>query len=345
MIMAAALLAALLIAMVTTAWVRRPDSRLYMLDVPNQRSLHATPTPRGGGVAMIAGILAGQAVLILSGAPGGFGLSILVAIILLTAIGLVDDRSHVRVRWRLLVQGLATVLALTTGLAPQVLYFPGLSIEPGPLVSGALAFFFILWMANLYNFMDGMDGLAGGMGVFGFGFLGVAGWLYGDMGFAAQAWIIAAAALGFLRFNFPPAQIFMGDAGSTVFGFLGAILILQAQLRDILPFWCGILIFSPFVVDATVTLIRRVLRGDAIWIAHRSHYYQRLVTLGWTHRQVALREYLLMLACGLSALYVKDGDAKLQLLAGAIWVLIYVFLADSIRRKEKAQNSIISRNA
>ena len=135
-------------------------------------------------------------------------------------------------------------------------------------------------MTNLYNFMDGMDGLAGGMGVFGFGFLGLAGWLHGDTGFAVQSWVIAAAALGFLRFNFPPAQIFMGDAGSTVFGFLAAVFILQAQRRGLLPVWCGILIFSPFVVDATVTLIRRVLRGDAIWIAHRSHYSQRLVTLG-----------------------------------------------------------------
>lgn len=333
--MAAAMLTALLIALVTTAWARRPESQLYMLDVPNQRSLHVAPTPRGGGMAMIAGILAGQGLLFLSGAPGGFSLPVLIAITLLTVVALFDDRGHVRVRWRLLIQALAAALALGAGLAPEVIMLPGLGVGLSPAFAGGLAFLFILWMTNLYNFMDGMDGLAGGMGVFGFGFLGLAGWLHGDTGFAVQSWVIAAAALGFLRFNFPPAQIFMGDAGSTVFGFLAAVLILQAQQRGLLPVWCGILIFSPFVVDATVTLIRRVLRGDAIWIAHRSHYYQRLVTLGWSHRRVALREYLLMLACGISALYVSDKGAMVQVATGVAWVVIYVVLASDVNRREK----------
>jgi UDP-N-acetylmuramyl pentapeptide phosphotransferase/UDP-N-acetylglucosamine-1-phosphate transferase len=144
---------------------------------------------------------------------------------------------------------------------------------------------FTVWFINLYNFMDGMDGFAGGMGTLGFGFLAYLGWLAGQDFFALSGLLIAGANLGFLLCNFPPARIFMGDAGSTTMGFLAAGMSLWGVRDGLFPMWIPILIFSPFIVDATVTLIRRLVHGDKVWQAHRSHYYQRLVLLGGIREQ------------------------------------------------------------
>jgi len=182
--------------------------------------------------------------------------------------------------------------------------------------------------------MDGMDGFAGGMTVMGFGFLGYLAWAGGDSFVAVLSLLTVGATGGFLIFNRPPARIFMGDAGSTLLGFLaGTLSVLEAH-RGLFDLWVPILIFSPFIVDATTTLFRRLLRGEKIWQAHREHYYQRLVLLGWSHRKTVLSEYCLMLACGLSAvLYTAMGaKARLALLAG--WLLIYLALAAGVRHAE-----------
>jgi UDP-N-acetylmuramyl pentapeptide phosphotransferase/UDP-N-acetylglucosamine-1-phosphate transferase len=185
----------------------------------------------------------------------------------------------------------------------------------------------IVWMTNLYNFMDGSDGLAGGMALFGFGAYALGAWLAGDAVMAVASGAIAAAALTFLAFNFPPAKVFMGDAGSIPLGFLAAALGLIGWHAGNWPLWFPMLVFSPFIVDATVTLARRVLRGERFWQAHRTHYYQRLVQLGWGHRNTALAEYALMAVCGAGALWAlgQPGAARLSLLAGA--ALVYVALA------------------
>ena len=159
---------------------------------------------------------------------------------------------------------------------------------------------FVLWMINLYNFMDGMDGFAGGMAVIGFTTLA---WLgRADTEFAAVCMTIAAACAGFLVYNFPPARLFLGDTGSTALGFLAAACSLWGSQAGLFPFWAALWVFSPFIVDATVTLLRRLVRGERVWEAHRSHYYQRLVLLGWGHRRTVLAEYALMLACAGAAI-------------------------------------------
>ena len=155
-----------------------------------------------------------------------------------------------------------------------------------------------MWVTNLYNFMDGSDGLAGGMALFGFGAYALAAWLAGDAVFVVVAASIAAAAAAFLVFNFPPAKVFMGDAGSIPLGFLAAALGILGWRAGHWPLWFPVLVFSPFIIDASVTLARRLLRGERVWRAHRSHYYQRLVQLGWGHRNTALAEYALMAGCG-----------------------------------------------
>jgi UDP-N-acetylmuramyl pentapeptide phosphotransferase/UDP-N-acetylglucosamine-1-phosphate transferase len=181
-------------------------------------------------------------------------------------------------------------------------------------------------MSNLYNFMDGSDGLAGGMALFGFGFYGVAAAWAGDPSFALLCLSVAGAALGFLFFNFPPARIFMGDCGSVPLGFLAAALGVIGWHNHYWPAWFPALVFSPFVVDASVTLVRRGSRGERVWRAHRSHYYQRLVQAGWGHRNTGLMEYALMIVCGLAALAGRAAALPAQIAVLVVAVAVYLTL-------------------
>lgn len=285
--------------------LRRPE--WLPLDRPNERSLHATPTPRIGGLGIVAGVVI--AFLLIRAEP----LAAFVAGLAL--VSFIDDRRHVPIALRFGAHALAAIIFILV-LEPHV----------HPLWQGVLVLA-IVWTTNLYNFMDGSDGLAGGMTLFGFGAYALGAWLAGDAVMAVASGAIAAAALTFLAFNFPPAKVFMGDAGSIPLGFLAAALGLIGWHAGNWPLWFPVLVFSPFIVDATVTLTRRVLRGERFWQAHRTHYYQRLVQLGWGHRNTALAEYALMAGCGAGALWAlgQPAAARLSLLAGA--ALVYVALA------------------
>ncbi|MEQ1879925.1 MAG: glycosyltransferase family 4 protein [Burkholderiales bacterium] len=252
------------------------------LDHPNERSLHSRPVPRTGGMAIIAGVTGAASLLCAS--P-----SLIVPAVALALLSYLDDRHALPAAVRLLMHLAAAgaFLWLVSGLAPAAL-----------LVFLLLA---IAWITNLFNFMDGSDGLAGGMAVFGFGAYGMASWLAGNSEFGLLAWSIAAAAAGFLAFNFPPAKIFMGDVGSIPLGFLAGAFGVAGWQAGVWPLWFPPVVFAPFIVDASVTLVRRLLRGDRVWEAHREHYYQRLILSGWSHRRTALWEYALMLLCGATA--------------------------------------------
>lgn len=180
----------------------------------------------------------------------------------------------------------------------------------------------IAWMTNLYNFMDGSDGLAGGMAVFGFGAYAVASHLAGDSLLAGLSFSIVAATLAFLLFNWHPARVFMGDAGSVPLGFLAATLGVIGWQREHWPLLFPLLVFSPFIVDATTTLVRRLLRGEKVWQAHKSHYYQRLVRMGFGHAGTALVEYGLMAAISTSAVIALASD-RLEI-AMLVWALFYL---------------------
>jgi UDP-N-acetylmuramyl pentapeptide phosphotransferase/UDP-N-acetylglucosamine-1-phosphate transferase len=179
---------------------------------------------------------------------------------------------------------------------------------------------------NLYNFMDGSDGLAGGMTVFGFGALGAAAvGSATDIGLASLC--IAAAAAGFLFHNFHPARVFLGDAGSIPLGFLAGSLGLAGWARESWPLWFPVLVFSPFVIDASLTLAARLLRGEKPWRAHREHAYQRMVAGGLGHRRTALLWYLLMAACAFSGLLGLGLSASGQWILLAAWAGLYGILA------------------
>ncbi|MDB5809611.1 MAG: glycosyl transferase family protein [Betaproteobacteria bacterium] len=278
-------------------------------DEPNQRSLHQTPVPRGGGLAVMAGAVAGGMVFI------NLQVSILLGIaIALSAISFWDDWRSLSAFTRLMTHFLAAVAFIWSFLSGT------------PLLSLVLIGVLIAWMTNLYNFMDGSDGLAGGMAVCGFGAYCVAAWQAGEGDMALISVGLAASSLGFLLFNFPPARLFLGDVGSIPLGFLAGAIGSLGWHRAVWPAWFPLLVFAPFILDASVTLVRRLLRREKVWQAHRSHFYQRLVRLGWGHRKTALAEYALMIGGALLALLALDADAghQFMMLAGA--AAIYVVL-------------------
>lgn len=253
------------------------------LDHPNDRSLHTTPTPRIGGLALIPGVVLGV---------GAFGPGPSLLLGLAAALGVfsfLDDRF-----------GLPVGLRLAAHTAAAFLFVRSVGAFADARWGIALTLL-VVWGTNLFNFMDGSDGLAGGMALFGFAAYGAAAFS-GDRASAALAAGAAAGAAAFLVFNFPPARVFLGDAGSIPLGFLAVALGVAGWAQGRWPAWFPALVFAPFWVDATVTLVRRTLRGEPVWRAHRTHYYQRLIQMGWGHRKMALVAYGLMAICGIGGL-------------------------------------------
>lgn len=319
---------AFLSAAFCTAWLMR--SRKSMLDMPNARSLHSTPTPRSGGLAILAGIVVGVTIhdcAIERGQAVGTALGVLVV------VSLLDDVRGTPVFLRLAVHFLSAAIALAV-VFDSHMFSTGID-SIASILTWIGALLFLVWMINLYNFMDGMDGFAGGMAVIGFGAFGYLGWLADSPSFMVLSIIVAAAAAGFLLFNFPPARIFMGDTGSSVLGFLVGVFILWAHQFGLFPLWIGVLVFSPFIADATVTLLRRVLSAERVWEAHKTHYYQRLVQLGWGHRKTVLVEYGVMCLAALGAVVATRSSPLVQWLLIGLFAVLYSAAAVIITTIEK----------
>ena len=297
-----AVLVAFVVSAVLSGLLSRYHGRYALLDKPNHRSLHSMVTPRAGGLAILVGLAAGSGCIWQDWWFPGMGLAVL-ALSLVAAVSFADDVRPLPAWLRFLVHFIAAgLLVYPAGFDPALRLLPGVEwLSPLWLLRN-FCLVFIVWSVNLYNFMDGMDGLAGGMAVSGFGTLALLGWLAGSPAYAGMVVVVAAAALGFLPFNFPPARLFMGDVGSGALGLLAAFFMLLAERLLLFPLWMGALVFSPFIVDASWTLIRRGLHGRKPWAAHREHFYQRLVRSGWSHRRTTLWAYALMLKCSLLSL-------------------------------------------
>ena len=257
-----------------TYWLRRYALHKSLLDIPNGRSSHTVPTPRGGGVAIVAGYLIalvwmfGCGAIALSAFLALFGAGFFIA-----ALGFLDDHGHIAARWRLLGHFLASTWGLFwLGGLPSINVF-GATLEPG-VIGNVLAAFYLVWLLNLYNFMDGIDGIAS---VEAITVCAGAVLIYALEGFTSLIWpavLLTGAVVGFLIWNFPPAKIFMGDAGSGFLGIILGLLSLQAAWISSQLLWAWLILLGGFLVDATVTLIRRLIRGDKVYEAHRSHAYQ-----------------------------------------------------------------------
>jgi UDP-N-acetylmuramyl pentapeptide phosphotransferase/UDP-N-acetylglucosamine-1-phosphate transferase len=314
MVVLAALAIALVISGLLSWRLAHARGGWQALDIPNERSLHTRRTPRTGGVAILVGAAASLLILWLARGDVVATWPLYAAVTILALISLMDDRYSLGSGLRLLVQGAVVAFLIYQYAA-----------DTGGLLT-AVVLLFLVWMINLYNFMDGMDGFAAGMSIFGFGTFAILGWQAGQMEIALGCATVAAACSGFLLLNFPPARLFMGDVGSTVLGLLAGIAILQSHRDGLLPAWLGIMVFSPFIVDATVTLAIRILHREQFWKPHRSHCYQRLALAGWGHRRTVLAEYALMIACCGSALAGAALPSKGQILLLGFWALVYATL-------------------
>ncbi|VVO02156.1 putative undecaprenyl-phosphate N-acetylglucosaminyl 1-phosphate transferase [Pseudomonas fluorescens] len=287
------MLIVLLLAVFACSWLMTLVLRRYalaksLMDIPNERSSHTLPTPRGGGVSIVLGfVLSMPVVASLDGAGYQALYHILGAGLLVAIIGFADDHGHIAARWRLLGHFMAAAWVLfgLHGLG-QIQVF-GAPVDLGWL-GNVLAAFYLVWMLNLYNFMDGIDGIASAQAIF----VSVAGsaiaWLTGHFSLVAMPLILAAAVAGFFVWNFPPARIFMGDAGSGFLGLILGVLSLEAGRQAPELLWSWLILLGVFIVDATVTLFRRLSRREKIYQAHCSHAYQYAARHYLSHKTVTL---------------------------------------------------------
>lgn len=285
------------------------------VDVPNARSLHSRPVPRIGGWGVIPAAIAAAFVF------GAVEWPLTGLATLLFVVSYLDDRVGLPILVRLTTHAVVSVAWLAFGPASL------------PMLLAGIATIAIMWWINLYNFMDGANGLAGGMGLIGFLAFAVAAGSH-DMG-PLMLWslALAGASAGFLVFNFSSARVFLGDCGSVPLGFFVGALGLWGWTEGAWPSWFPFLVFAPFFLDATVTLLRRMANGEPFWQAHAEHYYQRLIRSGWSHPRAALREYVLMVASASLATAMLTWSVSAQYGGLVTAACVFVSLAIIVDRR------------
>lgn len=323
------------VGLVGTWLTRHYVLRRDLLDHPNERSSHTVPTPRGGGVAIVAAFaLVATIDAAFAGADAQrLWQAVVPAALLVAAVGFWDDHRPLSARARLLAHfTAATWIVVLLGGLPAIAW-PGGALALGA-VGGVLAVLALVWFLNLYNFMDGIDGIAAVEAVF---VASTAAWLGGGASTALVPLLaLAAASAGFLAFNWPPARIFMGDVGSGFLGIaLGALLLAQAASGD-LPLGVAAILPGVFVADATATLIVRSLRRDRLHEAHRSHAYQHCARRFGSHRPVTLAVLAidLLWLLPMAVLATREPEWSLPIAAAALLPLFVLALALGAGRPE-----------
>ena len=316
-------LLAAIVALTVTAAVRFLMLRVGVLDVPNFRSSHSRPTPTLGGIGIVAGTAAalvfGCGVLQL---PLPLSPKALVGSTLILCVLCYDEIRPMGRLSKLIVQAGASLLLIEAGVVLHRVSFPGF----GQIALGTMAlpvtFLWLVGHQNLYDFMDGIDGMAGMEGLL------VAGLITGlSVSFAPVltpfSAALAGAALGFLLLNFPPARIFMGDVGGHFLGLMFGAVAIIGEAKGI-PFVVTVLFLGAFLFDSVYTIFRRLLRGENITLAHRTHIYQRLTMLGWSHRRVDFWFAVCTLLLGGTGYLMAFGYAILSLVVGGMTGVLMV---------------------
>ena len=285
------------------------------VDLPNDRSLHSRPIPRIGGWGVIPAAIAAAFFF------GAVEWPLAGLAMLLFAVSYLDDRYSLPILVRFATHAVVSAAWLIFGPASL------------PLLLAGIAAFAIMWWINLYNFMDGANGLAGGMGLIGFLAYAVGAASHDMVPLTLWSLALAGASAGFLLFNFQSARVFLGDCGSVPLGFFVGALGLWGWSGGAWPAWFPFLVFAPFFLDATVTLLRRMISGEPFWRAHAEHYYQRLIRSGWSHPRIALREYVLMAASASLATAMLTWSVSAQYAGLVIAAGVFVGLAILVDRR------------
>jgi Fuc2NAc and GlcNAc transferase len=257
-----------------------------MIDMPNARSSHIAPTPRGGGVIFSFGWLLLVVVFYYFGIVSKAYLWAFSPLLLVAIIGFWDDHHDLSLMTRFFIQCIAALMSLMILGEGGFLIKPYLNI-PLPLCFLAMGFIMV-WMTNLFNFMDGSDGIAATEGIFVFAFAGYMLFKAGGPELGTLAWGMVAMLAGFLTWNWPIARVFMGDCGSCFLGMMISIFALISYQHYQIPLMVWVLLTGAFWFDATITLVRRILAGDNWRKPHKLHAYQRLIQVGWSHQRVLL---------------------------------------------------------
>ena len=322
--------------------------REKILDLPNPRSSHAGPVPRVGGIGILSGFYLSIAVLWLLGArspaveaaPAGEFALVLIVGGSMGLLGLYDDLHGLSPRSKLLIQGVLAAAVIAAGLRLESLWFP---LQPSVglgILSIPLTFAWLVAFPNIFNFMDGIDGLAGGTGfVYGLFFFLIA-WWEGSQGIALVALLLAGSSLGFVWHNFPGARTFMGDIGSLFLGMLYALLVvgIAQSSGDPRTLVALLLVCSVFVYDAVFTVLRRLRYRENIFQAHRSHLYQRLVQAGLSHRAVtSLYLSLHVLVGSLALVYLGAPETGRAVIVGTVFVILLLLTRGVLWVEERAE--------
>lgn len=321
-----------------TGVILRFSLKRRLLDIPNDRSSHSIPKPRLGGAAITISFYVTCATLLVAGfrplagawvLAGALGGGVVIAL-----SGLLDDLRGIDARLKLVVQFCAAGVAVASGIVLREFSIPLIgSIKLGAAAVPA-TLIWIVAIINFYNFIDGIDGLAAGIGLIASAFL------YAIAGMTAAAPLqslyaaLAGSSFGFLRFNFPPARIFMGDMGSTFIGYVFAVLSVVAQGAGV-PAFITLLLLAGAVGDVVLTLVRRALKRERLLSPHRTHYYQRLTSLGLSHKQVTLLEYLVAVLLGVSAILAFHQAWTFVTFLSVIWIGFFMWALAKIRSMEK----------
>ena len=306
--------------------------KLDILDLPGHRSSHTNPTPRSGGIAIVLALVLTGALLPIPAATalwlGGLCLA-------LAVLGFLDDMFSLRASARFLVQAAVAVCAVA--YLPLHVAGAGNASSWTFWASGAFCTLFIMAFINFFNFMDGINGIAGFQGIIGGGAIAAFGLLSPGQGaLAGVAVALAGVCLGFLPHNFPKAKMFMGDGGSTVLGFLLAVLALKGGEGSLLTLLAFLMPLSVFIYDPIFTLIKRLGRGENLVQAHREHHYQLLVRSGWSHAQATLVQAALMLLCAGVGAAILLGGALPGLAALALLLAVASTYSVLVHRRHAA---------
>lgn len=255
---------------VLTDFILRYSLHKNLIDIPNERSSHTLPTPRGGGLSIVVIFL--FSITFIDTISRDLFFALIGSGLIISLIGFWDDHTHIAAKWRLLAHFTATfwILYWLGGIAEFHLFNYNINLG---FIGLVLVAFLLVWLLNLFNFMDGIDGIAASEAIFVSSAGALFSWLYGLEGLSFISLLLAASTFGFLILNWPPAKIFMGDAGSAFLGLMLGVIAYATVLEGV-SVWIWIILFGVFLVDSGVTLTRRMLKGEKWYEAHCSHAYQ-----------------------------------------------------------------------
>jgi UDP-N-acetylmuramyl pentapeptide phosphotransferase/UDP-N-acetylglucosamine-1-phosphate transferase len=317
-------------------------TRLRILDTPNERSSHSRPTPKSGGLAVVATFLAGMGALyaLMDTVQIGeaYFLGFLCSGLVLVAVSLIDDVKALGFRSKLATQLACALVVLAFGIVVDRIQLPFVGVVELGALGYVVTLVWIIGLTNAFNFMDGLDGLAGGVAALVAALFGAMTLMEGSHFVYLASWVLIGSLAGFLAFNFPPARIFMGDVGSQFLGFAFAVLAVIAMRYDAghTSFLVMPLLFFHFMWDTSFTMLRRWRAGENVAQAHRSHLYQLLNRLGFSHRSVSLYHYAVTLAQGAAAMAMLEVTGELRLLfflPFLLWQTVFTVLVVRAARR------------